>query len=234
MKLPWLDLKDEDENLGLIRLVKPLLPTAPRILEAGACDCTDSIRFTKTWPECYVYAFEPYAEHVNNAFGRNRIGQNLQVLVTQCALGATNGVVDFYYSHSSPGASGIYPDNLVNIDIPEYILDSTKGDRNSIGYKDQKTEVTIRRADSFPYAQGKPEFAWLDAEGSELEILKGASLILPGIRVIAVEVNFKEFRKGGVLFSELDEFLKEQGFHILHIFGVGKVDWQTTAIYVRR
>lgn len=57
-----------------------------------------------------------------------------------------------------------------------------------------------------------PDFIKLDCEGAELEILEGAKEMLKQVLGISVEALFTPVRFGQPAFSQIDIFLKEQGF----------------------
>ncbi len=57
----------------------------------------------------------------------------------------------------------------------------------------------------------------IDTEGSELEILKGAKGNLEhSVSMVRAEINFSRIRKNGVLFADIDSFLREYGFELLN------------------
>ena len=73
---------------------------------------------------------------------------------------------------------------------------------------------------------------WLDLEGAELQVLSYGVELLNTVKVIYVETNFCKFREGNTLFYQLDVFLKQQGFFLLH--HVGWPTFQGDALCVNR
>lgn len=66
----------------------------------------------------------------------------------------------------------------------------------------------------------KPDFIKLDTQGSELFILQGAVNILKNhIFGVEVEVEFVELYENQPLFSEVDSFIRKQGFQLFDIQG---------------
>ena len=68
--------------------------------------------------------------------------------------------------------------------------------------------------DSWARERGVPrvDAIKLDTQGSELEILRGATEVLRDVRYIEVEVAFNEISEGAPLFGEVDGFLRRSGF----------------------
>jgi FkbM family methyltransferase len=64
----------------------------------------------------------------------------------------------------------------------------------------------------------------MDTQGSELLILKGARVLLPNFRFIKTEVADFESYKGGCVLTEMDAFMKENGFAkaMSKVFAKGK------------
>jgi FkbM family methyltransferase len=58
------------------------------------------------------------------------------------------------------------------------------------------------------------DYIKLDTQGSELEILKGAGALLSTIKCIDIEVEFNPLYEGQSVFSEVDGFLRLNGFEL--------------------
>ena len=80
----------------------------------------------------------------------------------------------------------------------------------------RKQTTQTETADNFFRSQNleRIDFLKLDTQGTELEILKGARDYLSGARiaVIKTEVSFLPVYRDQCTFSDIDRFLKEQGF----------------------
>ncbi len=62
------------------------------------------------------------------------------------------------------------------------------------------------------------DFVKIDAEGAELDILKGAQQILEEkVLGLSIEVGFLEIREGQPSFGEIDEFLRRLGFYLFDL-----------------
>jgi len=75
-------------------------------------------------------------------------------------------------------------------------------------------EVIVDATTLDHYFAGKqnPDILWIDVEGAELQVFRGATRVLPAVRLIHVEVSFRPMQVGKPLFWELSRYLKEQGF----------------------
>lgn len=81
----------------------------------------------------------------------------------------------------------------------------------------QQIEVVTRRVDSilpehnFRYEQF--DLVNLDIQGAELKALQGMTECLKHLRWVYTEVNTQELYEGCALMHEIDDFLKDYGFH---------------------
>jgi FkbM family methyltransferase len=83
-----------------LALLKQLLGTdAPLILEIGANDGTDTVRFLRAFPDATVYAFEPDPRAVAKFKAR---GYHPRLHLFEIAIGAEDGEADFYSSSGLP------------------------------------------------------------------------------------------------------------------------------------
>ena len=228
-QLPWVGAED----IALINYAIPLLPPDPIILEAGACSGDDTQSFKKIWPKCTIHAFEPHRDHYQELL-RRKIDKMPHVHLYNFALSDTDGIQTFYMSKKVPGASSLLEDNLKNIEIPDQILQSVNDKREDVGYQDRPTAVRCRKLSSWAEEEKvkKIDFFWIDVEGSELRLLGNAGPVLDTVKVILIEVNFKEFRKGGAFFDDVYAFLSDKGFHLKYING--NPLWQGNCIFIRR
>jgi hypothetical protein len=54
---------------------------------------------------------------------------------------------------------------------------------------------------------------WMDAQGAELDILKGAGTILNGIQFIMTEAGLKPYYNGHTMKADIDKYLASYGFY---------------------
>jgi hypothetical protein len=75
-------------------------------------------------------------------------------------------------------------------------------------------EVTVNATTLDDYFIGKqnPDILWIDVEGAELQVFRGATRVLATVKLIHVEVSFRPMQLGKPLFWELSRYLKDQGF----------------------
>lgn len=68
----------------------------------------------------------------------------------------------------------------------------------------------------------KIDFLKIDAQGADLDILKGGSEILPHVKAIYVEVSFKKIYKNSSTFFDIYSYLNERGFVLIDLYPVYK------------
>jgi hypothetical protein len=93
-------------------------------------------------------------------------------------------------------------------------------------------EVDCIRLETFCGTRGIAEIdlMWLDAQGSELNILKGLGEKIGRVKVVQCEVEFKEIYAGQPLWPEINEFMVEHGFQLHGIYDPN--EWFGDAIFV--
>jgi len=100
-----------------------------------------------------------------------------------------------------------------------------RGGRSSIharapltaGDVSQTLDVPVRRLDYLAktYSLRGPFGIKIDTEGYELEVLKGATEILPNTQFVIAEVSVKRRFENGYRFSEIIIFMRDHGFELL-------------------
>ena len=80
---------------------------------------------------------------------------------------------------------------------------------------------------------GAIDLLWVDAQGGELDVFKGAVETLREVKVILTEVGLEAYYQGQSLKPQIDEFLKSQGFRELENGFKQNFKYEGDTIYVR-
>lgn len=192
------------------------------ILEAGACNCEDSSKLTSIFPNATVYAFECNPETI--PLCQKEAELNPRISFRPLALGQELGTMIFkpidtkktvtVHPDGNPGASSFFEASK------EYPIEK---------YAQNNIKVEMTRADAI----GLPpmDLLWLDAQGSELNILKGMGTTLDNVKIIKIEVQFKEQYLGAPMYEEVEAWLESKGFRFVR--WIDKFEWFGDALYVR-
>jgi FkbM family methyltransferase len=109
-----------------------------------------------------------------------------------------------------PGCSSLYEPDPAVIDLFTSIGAGEGGNFQVV-----RTErVQTTRLDDVPDCPA-PDYVKLDAQGAELDVLRGGAAALAHALVVEVEVEFVALYKGQPLFGDVQSFLRERGF-VLH------------------
>ena len=202
------------DKILITELYKILSKTEPLLFfEAGACNCGDTIQYSKIFPNAIIYAYEPiqnnYNVCLNNLEKHKKIVQD-KIKLFKLALGemAENDVI-FYNSYGHPKSSlTSYAGSLLspNPDIFSKWWPNIKFDTsekvNVVTLKDIMEKENIQKID----------FLHLDVQGFELQVLKGAGEYLSKIKLIWLEVSEKEIYKNQKVRNEIENFLTFNGY----------------------
>jgi len=184
------------------------------IFEIGSCEGEDTIRLKRNYPNSTIYTFEALPKNVQIIKANlKRYGLPTDK-VFSLALSEKKGSADFYVS------SG-HPDELPKTKNWDYGNKSSsllppkehKKVLKWIKFK-EKVKVQTERLDDFCKTQGvsKIDFIYLDVQGAELMVLKGAGNLIKKIGAIWMEVEAIELYEGQPLKNEVERFMKKSGF----------------------
>jgi FkbM family methyltransferase len=192
----------------LYRLLnKPWLPATRigTVLDVGA----NEGQFVKVarvlFPQAPILAFEPNP-HLRPAL-EDLLSASGTGALLPLACGREEGVLPLYLTKFSPSASLLQPTAWHIPDFPAAEIGET-------------VEVTVKRLDDVVLASElarAPYLLKLDVQGFELEVLQGATGILPDVAVILCEVNAEGFYTGQAGFEQIYLFLREHGFKLVDI-----------------
>lgn len=153
-------------------------------------------------PAITVYAIEPNPKLCERLQSHNR--PNLHVFCT--AFGEANGVSLFYVNR----------DDQTSSLLRAHCGDAWKSYENQLE-PIQVINVPVQRLDTFVQNQGITEIDILkiDAQGFDLQVLKGAGEALHSIRKIHLEVQLQPLYDGSATKEEIVEYLSDRGFELI-------------------
>ena len=183
--------------------IAPYLPPDPVILEAGACDGTDTARFSQRWPGGVVHAFEPVPELCAEA--KLRTAHLPGVRMYPLALSSRTGPMMMHVVDPGPGSNRCTSSLLMHL--------QTSPDEQDPAYA-RDIEVQAATISDWAQAEGvdRIDFMWLDLEGMELSVLKAAGPVLATVKAVCMEVTREERHAGTPLYGEVVAWMRNQGF----------------------
>jgi FkbM family methyltransferase len=191
----------------LYRLLnKPWLPLEIRtVLDVGANE-GQFIKVARVlFPHASILAFEPNPHLIAALESLLSSSRNGAVLPLACGREST--VIPLYLTKFSPSASLLQPTDLRIPDFPVAEIGET------IEVKVERLDDVVR---SSALARG-PYLLKIDVQGFELEVLQGATGILPNVSVALCEVNAADFYAGQAGFDQIYRFMREHGFKLVDL-----------------
>lgn len=137
-----------------------------------------------------------------------------------CALSNFNGEADFYVETVNQGFSSSLLKSKKHSEYHPHIT------------FDNKIKVEVRQLDEFLVFAPFCNFLFLDVQGGELDVLKGAKEYLKHVDLIYTEINFEELYEGCGLVGDLDKFLKPYGFERVETVNFPSGDGD--AVYIKK
>jgi FkbM family methyltransferase len=151
------------------------------------------------------------------------------------ALWSSEGPLTIYQNKASGGASA-YRQNVDLTNRWKFQNAKEKFYARDIFYPTGEATIPATTVDEWAHKNGVAEidFFKLNVQGAELEILKGAQNTLGRLLGIELEMSFVESYLGRPFFSDLDVFLRRNGFHFFDLLGLhnmGRADSPVTSMH---
>lgn len=175
----------------------------PTVVEAGAFDGADTLRFASRWPEGTVHAFEPVPELMLRV--REKVRDYGNVHLYEAALVGDPSLVSVSLHIAGSGA----------INASSSILEP--GDHLAVFPDvDLAGSVTVPATtlDAWAESQGLShvDLLWLDLQGAELLVLEQGASLLRSTEVVHLEVSRRPLYQGSATWPEVKRFMQSQGF----------------------
>jgi len=175
-----------------------LFPDARSVVDGGANKGRMAARFLEAWPGASVLAYEPQPR-LARKLAKRFLGEP-RVRVRQAALGAAAGRLTLNVLASATCSSLLAPTGIreKHADKPMDVA--------------QRVEVEVVRLDQ--ECPAPPDILKLDLQGYELEALRGAEDLLPGIGAVLCELSFEPLYAGQPLGWDVADWMAERGFRV--------------------
>jgi FkbM family methyltransferase len=178
------------------------------VLEIGACDGAHTLRLASLFSEATIYTFEPNPATYPKLLKATENNDRIKCL--NLAVSDFSGVIPFYQSMTdNHGCSSLFV---------------ASGKYNHVEPMPQiKRNVhCVRISDLINEGMMKPsEVLWLDAQGSELSILKGLGEYINTTQIVWTEFCNDHLYSGQPLWNDLVEFFDSHGFRLVEKFDIG-------------
>ncbi len=167
------------------------------VIDVGANKGQFAVYARLRWPRARLICFEPLPEPRAKLARATRGRAEIHA----CALGATPGTGQMHLATRVDSSS---------------LLALGARQKRIFGMDESGTlQVPIQRLDALialPLA--RPSLLKIDVQGFELEVLQGATELLPEIDAVYVEASDVELYQGQALLAQIERFLLEAGFRV--------------------
>lgn len=184
------------------------------IFEIGSCEGEDTIKLRAKYPNADIYAFEPLPKNIRRMQEHYKKYGVRGIRKFQMALSDKNGSSEFYVSSGHPDEvpktkQWDYGNKSSSLLAPKMHLKTHEW----LKFK-KKIRVKTQRIDSFceEHNISKVDFAFIDVQGAELMVLKGAGNFINKIGAVWLEVEAIELYAGQPLKDDVETFMKKNGF----------------------
>jgi len=188
----------------LLDFVTPFMPDNPIIVEAGAYNGRDTKKLARHWPHGTVHAFEPVPEIFTLL--QQAMKQESNVICYPYALSSGTGTALFYVSQKvgyegQPFQAGSLHKPTGRLLWSEVQYPST-------------TCVATTTLDAWAHSVGVMhiDLLWLDVQGHALAIMQNSPIIMSTVKILYLEVEFKEAYEGQPTFDTVMQWLAEHNF----------------------
>ncbi len=179
------------------------------IVEVGAADGTDTVRYARRFPDAIIHAFEPMNANCTTIVAAVRAARiEKRVRLHKVALTDRESTADFWLS------GGTTPSGEKNWAYSNSLLPPKDHLQIFPWCTFAKVEIETARLDQILPADPVIDFMHIDVQGAELLVLEGAGNLLKATKSIWLEVSHREMYEGQPLANEVDPFLRKAGFEL--------------------
>ena len=193
----------EKELYQLFKKEEPLI-----LADIGACDGLSSIIYLKMFPNAIVHSFEPVEENWQELVANlHEYGMEKRYQAYPFALGNHKGEVQFWRSHGQDPRIVDWDtgNKSGSLRVPALHL------KEHPTVKFSSSKVKVVRLDDIFHESQRIDFAHIDVQGSEIEVLRGGARTFKQTRAIWIECCNIELYHGQPLKQDISRYLDSIG-----------------------
>lgn len=200
------------------------------IIDVGAAHGYESKNLARVFTNAMVWAFEPTDEHYRYClehFASLPSDIRGRISIENLALNDIDGPIKFYPldTERSHGNNTGMASKFRLIDPNVF--------RHELSIQREVTVNAITLATWCSRTGIKPDIIWMDAQGAELDILRGAGDVLEDVKIIMTEAALKPYYHGHTMKADIDKYLATFGFNELVLARKIGHEYEVDAIYVK-
>ena len=225
MGIRWLERPYEyvqnDVQRYLHRYLRTEVSEVRRICIVGAHLGYEVMPILRQFPCAEIRLFEASQRYVAKL--KSKFASERRVHIYECAASDSDGFMTFYETNLTGSGS------LLRVGVLA---------RKSYGMEQAESfQVAATRLDTHAHENGYDQETidclWIDVQGAEMAVLRGAAEILNRTRSIFIEVSiFMPLYEGGSVFFELERYLFDYGFRVVSL-GTDAVNGTGNAFLIR-
>ncbi|GDX62471.1 hypothetical protein LBMAG34_0050 [Candidatus Saccharibacteria bacterium] len=186
------------------------------ILDIGACEGEESIKFAKKYPNSRLLTFEPVPSNVKVIKKNFRKYKVNNAELFELALSDVDGITDFYVSSGNPETRK--KDDWDYGNKSSSLLEPAKTKDVHPWLKFNK-KIKVETAKLYKVLKRSEikwvDFLYMDVQGAELKVLNGMEDYLYRTKAIWLEVENLELYKNQPLKKEIEKYMKNNGFYLV-------------------
>ena len=177
------------------------------IIDVGANRGDWSREVLQIFPRANYLLCEPNSEHKGSLVSLQVQFEQARILLSEKLLGNKKGLVPYFANSKANTGNSIYRENTKhfgpnNTDVSVRLMSMTT-------LQDLVKDKLGREACI--------DFLKIDAQGAELDILRGGKNLLPSISILLLEMSLVNYNVHGAKFADIFKYLDKNGFSLVHI-----------------
>ncbi|MBC7409533.1 MAG: FkbM family methyltransferase [Arcicella sp.] len=186
------------------------------ILDIGGCEGEEAIRYSRIFPNATIFSFEPLPK--NQEFINENINKYTatNVKLIPFAISDEAGISQFYVSSGHPENQSTDLDWDFGNKSSSLLPPDSRNNHEWLKFN-EKIDVPTITLHSFLIDNEIEEvdFIHMDVQGAELKVLFGAKNLINKIKAVWLEVSDLEIYKNQPLRSDVEGFMKSNGFYLV-------------------